>query len=651
MTGLLALVARGSRLPTWIGVAGAAGGSCLGLLAAIQALVTGTTVSVELPWRLPMASWSIAIDPLSAFFLIPVLGLSALAAVYGAGYWRPPDVPRSTGSAWLWFNLLVASMAMVLVARNGMLFLLAWELMTLASFFLVTLDDDSSSARQAGGIYLIATHVGTAFLLVLFLMLGDRSGSLDFARFLDAPARTATGAGALFLLALIGFGVKAGFMPMHVWLPEAHPAAPAHVSALMSGAMIKLGIYGLLRMLGYIGPPSPWWGWTLLLIGLVSGLLGVLYALAQHELKRLLAYSSVENMGIIACGLGIGLLGVSYHLPFVAVLGFGAALLHVLNHAMFKGLLFLGAGAVAHGAHTGAINRLGGLLKRMPWTGSAFLVASVAIAGLPPLNGFVGEFLLYLGSLRAATLRDPAQAIAGVAVIGGLALIGGLAAACFAKAFGIVFLGEPRSEIAREAREPGLLMRIPMLLLAAACLAAALLSPRIFASLAGILPALTGLPPAGVAAEVGLGSAALGRVTIVSGVLLILAILIAALRKAILLRRPAAAVPTWDCGYQATTARMQYTESSFAQPISELFRSVLPTRAAMVEPSGPFPGESSFATTTPDSFRERVFRPLFQEIGRRFTPFRRIQEGRVQIYVLYIALTLLALLLYQFLFA
>ena len=253
-------------------------------------------------------------------------------------------------------------------------------------------------------------------------------------------------AGVLFLLAVIGFGTKAGFMPLHVWLPEAHPAAPSHVSAVMSGVMIKTGIYGLMRAFTFLGTPPLWWGWVLVAIGLTSGVLGVLFALAQHDLKRLLAYHSVENIGIIALGLGVGLLGMSTGSPVLIVLGFGGALLHVLNHALFKGLLFLGAGAVVHGTGTREIDQLGGLLKRMPWTAATFLVGAVAISGLPPLNGFVSEFLIYLGAFKGGISTGGPVAVPLLALIAGLALIGGLAVACFTKAFGIVFLGEPRSE-------------------------------------------------------------------------------------------------------------------------------------------------------------------------------------------------------------
>ena len=261
-------------------------------------------------------------------------------------------------------------MTLVLLARNAVLFLSAWELMAVSSFFLVTFEHERESVRSAGWIYLVATHLGTGFLLVLFILMGRETGSMDFTVWAAQGIHAPELAGMLFLLAVVGFGTKAGFMPFHVWLPEAHPAAPSHVSALMSGAMIKIGIYGLMRSLTFLGAPSIWWGWLLLFVGLASGVLGIIFALAQHDLKRLLAYSSVENIGLITAGLGLGLLGVSYNQPLISILGFGGALLHVLNHSLFKGLLFLAAGSVVHATGTRDTNRLGGLLKKMPWTGA-----------------------------------------------------------------------------------------------------------------------------------------------------------------------------------------------------------------------------------------------------------------------------------------
>ncbi len=644
-SGLLALVAPiAPRVGARIGPAGAGVASLIGMAVALNGLLMGVGDALVLPWAVPRGSFHVEIDALSAFFLLPTFLIAFLAALYGKGYLSGRE-RRSLGPAWFWFNLLVASMVMVIVARNALLFLVAWELMTLSSYFLVTFDRRNERAQEAGWIYLIAAHLGTAFLLVLFMMLGREAAVLDFGAFAVA---TPAAPGLLFLLAVVGFGTKAGFLPLHVWLPEAHPAAPAHVSALMSGVMIKMGIYGLLRTLSFLGPPARWWGWLLILIGLSSGILGVLYALAQHDLKRLLAYHSVENIGIIACGLGVGVLGSSSGYPFLAALGFAGALFHVLNHALFKALLFLGAGAVVQRTGTGELEHLGGLLKRMPWTGATFLTGAVAISGLPPLNGFVSEFLLFLGAFRGAATLPARDSLPSLLVITGLGLIGGLAAACFAKAFGIVFLGCPRSAAASDAREVGPAMLLPSLFLAAACLAVGLLSPYLVPGLAPVVSSVTRVPESALREELAGAGTILSQFVAVALILVGLLLLLALFRKRMLLRRPVGKGVTWDCGYVAPTARMQYTASSFAQPLLDLFGPLLGTSERTSPPAGTFPCKASFASVTPDAFLRGVFLPGFAGMARGLAWFRRLQEGRVQVYVLYIAVTLLVLLVWLF---
>jgi hydrogenase-4 component B len=438
---------------------------------------------------------------------------------------------------------------------------------------------------------------------------------------------------------------------MHVWLPEAHPAAPSHVSAMMSGVMIKTGIYGLLRVLTMLGEPPTWWGWTLVGIGVVSGVMGVLYALSQHDLKRLLAYHSVENIGIIALGLGVGLLGITYESPAMAALGFTGALLHVINHAVFKSLLFLDAGAVLHAASTGEMDRLGGLLKRMPVTGTTFLIGAAAISGLPPLNGFVSELLIYLGAMAGLDGQSHAAAawpLIGVLVVGGLALIGGLAAACFSKAFGIVFLGEPRSDEAARAHEVGAAMRWPMVVLAGLCVVIGLAAPLWPLVLQ---PAMAILVPDNLreAAASGAKQAAGSLLAMVVGsyVLLGLIVLIASLRRKLLAGRRVEQTVTWGCGYAAPTPRMQYTASSFARPLTLWFRQFLQPTDELHQPRGLFPKNASLHTHTPDLFRRFVYEPLFAGIAWLASKLRWLQEGHIQIYVLYIALTILILLIWK----
>ncbi|MFB3819184.1 MAG: proton-conducting transporter membrane subunit [Candidatus Methylomirabilales bacterium] len=648
--GLAALCAgRSGRWASRLGAGGAVAGSAAALVPALLAVLGRPAETLQLPWSMPGGALVLGLDALSGFFLVPTLVLSGLAALYGTEYLRPEESRRRLGACWLWFDLLLVSMAVVLVARNAILFLLAWEAMALTSFFLVAFDHHEPAVREAGWIYLIATHLGTACLLAMFVLLGSRAGSYDFDRLGEAAALAPASAGLLFLLAVVGFGTKAGFVPLHVWLPEAHPAAPSHVSAVLSGVMIKTGIYGLVRLLTLLPAPPPWWGWLLVGIGVTSGVLGVVFALAQHDLKRLLAYHSVENIGIITLGLGLGSLGLAAGAPAIAVLGFGGGLLHVLNHALFKGLLFLGAGSVLHATGTREIDHLGGLQRRMPWTGTCFLVGAAAISGLPPLNGFASEFLIALAALAGAagTAAAGLPVAAPLLVLGALALIGGLAAACFTKAFGIVFLGEPRSRHAAHAHEAGPAMRLPMALLAAACGLIGLLAPAAVRALAPTLAQVARLAEGETLAALAPAGQALRMVGLAAALLLLALLGLALLRRRLLAGRSVEQTVTWDCGYAQPTARMQYTASSFAQPLTYLFRVILRTRTRLAPPVGLFPAGAALATETPDLFRHRLFHPAFGAIADALGRLRVLQHGRIQLYVLSIVLTLIALLAWR----
>jgi hydrogenase-4 component B len=642
------LSSRAGRNFSWLGAGTVVIAAVLGCIPAIQVLLSGSTKQLRLPWLVPFGEFFIQLDPLSAWFLLPTLLLSALSAIYGVGYMRVWQGKRSLGPSWFFYCLLVLGMMLVLLARNAVLFLMAWELMAIASFFLVTFEHERESVREAGWIYFVATHFGTAFLLVFFLLLSRETGSMDFTVWAEKGIRTEGLAGVLFLLAVIGFGIKAGFMPLHVWLPEAHPAAPSHVSALMSGVMIKTGIYGLLRAFTFLGMPPLWWGWTFIGIGLTSGVLGVLFALAQHDLKRLLAYHSVENIGIIALGMGVGLLGVSTGSPALIVLGFGGALLHVVNHALFKGLLFLGAGAVLHGTGTREIDYLGGLLKRMPWTAATFLIGAVAISGLPPLNGFVSEFLIFLGAFKGGVSAGGAIAVPLLALIAGLALIGGLAVACFTKAFGVVFLGEPRSERVSQAHEADWTMRLPMLILAAGCVFIGLFAPVVVGSLKTVLESMTKLQPSVVSGNLAVATSPLSFVVLGAVVFLALLAVLVLLRRHLLAHRRAESDVTWGCAYAQPTSRMQYTASSFAQPLMDLFRPLLGTKKKITPPRGFFPEEAALKTETADISHEEMYRPMFERAEAWLSRLRWLQHGNVQLYVLYIAVTLIVLLVWKF---
>jgi len=636
------IFANRGRWPMFIGAGGIILGCACGIVPAVRVALGASAQSLRMAWDVPYGSLFLQLDALSAFFLLPIFLISGLAALYGTEYLEAYRGKKALAPPWFFLNVLTASMVVVVLSRNAVLFLMAWEAMALSSFFLVTFEDEKESTRQAGWIYLVASHIGTAFLLVLFLLLGKESGSLDFNRF-----TASSGTGLLFVLALAGFGTKAGFVPLHVWLPEAHPAAPSHVSAVMSAVMIKTGIYGLLRILTFLGPPHAWWGGVLCVVGLTSGILGVLLALAQHDLKRLLAYHSVENIGIIALGLGVGIVGLSAGAPSVAVIGFAGAMLHVLNHALFKGLLFLNAGNVARAAHTREIDHLGGLMRRMPGTGATFLIGAAAISGLPPLNGFVSEFLIYLASFEGAVSLDASGSVPMLATISGLALIGGLAVACFTKAFGIVFLGEPRTQRATDAHEVGAAMLAPGFLLAAACAFIGLFGSSVVRSMGPLISSVTGLLPTPVSQSLETAAYSVAHVGYFGAVLIGVATLLSLVRAMALARRRVVTAVTWDCGYAHPSPRMQYTASSFAQPLTESFGMLLRTRRVLAAPQGLFPQRAEFRTHTDDPYESYIFRPMFGAIGRVMAYLRPLQQGRVQFYVLYIAVTLLILLLWQ----
>ena len=455
----------------------------LGLRPGIDgAAVAGFPWPIAGPPSLGADGGLVGIDGLSAFFLVPVFLVGGLGSIYGLGYWPQAHRPASARRLQLFWGILVAGMALLLVAKHALTFILGWEIMALSSFFLIAAEDREAESRRAGFIYLIATHIGSLSIFAMFALWKWTTGS--FA--LGPIAAGAAGIGALsalFFLALIGFGLKAGIMPLHFWLPGAHANAPSHVSAMLSGVVLKMGVYALVRFVFLLPEAPPSWGGAVLGLGMIGGLLGVVFAIAQHDLKRLLAYHSIENVGIIMMGLGLAMLGRSAHRSDWLVLGLAGCLLHVWNHSLFKSLLFLGAGAAIRGARTRRIDLMGGLAKSMPWTAALFLVGAVAICGLPPLNGFVSELLVYLGLFRTVGLPgEPVSAAVVAAPV--LAMIGALALACFVKVYGIAFLGSSRrpdsGRLSGGVRESPVSMLAPMSVLALCC------------ALIGCVPALVG---------------------------------------------------------------------------------------------------------------------------------------------------------------
>ena len=646
LTGTAALVVwKWPRAATALGAGGAVLGCLLGLVPTLRVLLGGAPQSLRLPWDASHGAFWVAVDPLSAFFLLPVFGLSALAAVYGGNYLLAYRHEKSLAPPWFFFNAFVAGMAMVVIARTALLFLVAWEVMSVAAYCLVTFEHEKAEVRKAGWVYLVATHLGVAFLFLAFVLLGRQAGGLEFESFRTMPHLAARSAGLIFLLAAIGFGAKAGFVPFHVWLPEAHPAAPSHVSALMSGVMIKMGLYGILRFVTFLGQPAVWWGPTLASIGLLTGLVGIALALQQRDVKRVLAYSSIENMGLIGLGLGVGLWGWASHLPLVAALGFTAGLLHVWNHALMKGLMFFAAGNVLHATHRKDMEQLGGLMKRMPWTGGSMLAGAVAIAALPPLNGFVSEWLMYLGLLKCGFATRGGFSLPAYFGVGLLALIGSLAAVAFIRLTGIVLLGSPRSEAAEHAHESSPWMLGPMALLVFLCLAAAIVPQTVTGLLSGTLDQVLGQEAWHTFVESQRSEAPLSVVGSVNAAALI-TIAVGWIGFVAWSRR---AVPgkgaTWGCGYVMPTARMQYTGRSFSEMIGEqLVPHFLRPHLARRAPRGLFPAPSDFRSDCPDPVSERVYEPFFRRTAERFSRLRILQQGKLHVYLVYILLVVVTAL-------
>jgi hydrogenase-4 component B len=645
MSGLPGLLMRRSAVAgQWLATLAAALGAALGLAGAGAYWATGSSEAIVLPWSIPGAEFRVVMDGLSAFFLVPVFLISLLGSVYGLEYWKQAEHPRNGRKLRLFYGTLTAGMALMVVARNSILFLFGWEIMALSAFFLVTTEDEDQEARAAGWIYLVAAHTATLFLFAVFALLYAASGSFTLAP-LDRGALTPGMATALFVVALLGFGLKAGIMPLHVWLPSSHAVAPSHVSALMSGVIIKMGIYGLVRVVSLIPDPPLSWGVVVLVLGVVSGVLGVAFAIGQHDLKRLLAYHSIENIGIIVMGLGLALIGRTLGRDDLLILGLAGALLHVWNHALFKALLFLCAGSVIHAAHTREIDHLGGLAKSMPRTSLCFVVGAVAICGLPPLNGFVSELLIYLGLFSTLT-EGAGRTYAGAAFAApALALIGVLAVACFVKVYGAVFLGSGRSERARHAHESPPAMLGPMSVLVACCVLIGL-APRLVVPALG--PALAAWAPG--LGDAGPRVAALAPLDTITfmGLLLIGGLAAASALLGMLLRRNGVATaPTWGCGYAAPSSRMQYTSSSFAEMLVGLFGWVLRPRTHRPAGLPLFPQETDFHSEVPDTVLDEVVLPTFRSGAWLFSLLRVFQQGNVQIYLLYIFVALIALLIWR----
>jgi hydrogenase-4 component B len=631
-------------------------------IACVLALTSGATAanqSLDLfPSLIPYVRFTVRLDPLGLFFGLIVSLLGLALSVYSLGYGRGFYGRKNVGVLGAFFNVLLLATTLVFLASNAFFFLMAWEIMALSAYCLVSFEHEHDETRNAGVLYFVMSHVGTGCLILGFLLLFQASGGYGFDGFHALGEKMSPGKrDAAFVLFLIGFGVKAGIVPLHIWLPAAHPVAPSNVSALMSGVLIKTGIYGMTRVFfDFMGAPPNWWGVTVLTLGTISAVLGVLYALMEHDLKRLLAYHSIENIGIILIGLGASLMFLHSGHPVLASLALIAGLYHTINHAVFKALLFLGAGAVLHATHTRNMEEMGGLAKRMRWTALFFLVGAAAISALPPLNGFVSEWLTYQSLLQG--FGTTPNLIRLMFPLSGamLALTGALAAACFVKAFGITFLAQPRSEHARHAREASFSMLLGQGILTAACVFLGLFPTPFLKLLDPITQQLTGQQlSAQLSASNGLvlsGAVANGGTVSTLGISLIaLCLLPVPLVLWLFFGRMARTRvgPTWACGQPGLTPQMEYTATGFSKPIRMIFKTLFrPRREVQREYDfSPYYAKTiRFESHIEEVFQTRLYRPLNRLVLRLSRRLRALQAGSLQAYLIYIFITLLLLLLF-----
>jgi hydrogenase-4 component B len=643
--GLLALV------PTSGGFSGRSlfvAGALVGLAIAVIALtgIGDVPQAMVLPLGLPDLPFHLRLDALSAFFLVLLGAATAGISVYSAGYFHDSD-NESPRLLCLQYHVFLAAMALVLIADDAYMFMVAWETMALASFFLVTTDHVVPEIRRAGFIYLLIAHIGAVAILLCFGVMQGGSGDYTFGsmRSLVLPGAWPSIA---FLLALAGFGAKAGLLPLHIWLPEAHPAAPSPVSALLSAVMLKTAIYGLLRVtFDLLNAQLWWWGVTALVLGLLTALFGVIYATVQVDMKRLLAYSSIENIGIIVAGIGLTILFKANGKSLLAAVTLVATLYHALNHAFFKSLLFLATGSVLHATHERSLGKLGGLIHRMPWVAWAALIGALAIAGLPPLNGFVSEWLLLQAFLFTPTLPQSFINMLVPLAAAALVLVAALGAYVMVKFYGVVFLGRPREAHLAYARDAGHFERVALAWFATGCVALGLFPGTVIALIDNVNATLIG-------ATVGhtgdkwwlLAPISPDRSSYSPLIVLMVIVAVVALTIQIVHRYYHGRVrtgPPWDCGFPMQTPRMQDTAEGFGQPIRQIFEAFF--RIERVLPS-PFDAKPQYRVTLGDHLWQWLYLPVVHavELMARFAG--RIQQGRISIYLIYSFVTLLALLMF-----
>lgn len=582
------------------------------------------------------------IDSLSAWFILIINFTVLTGYFYGSGYLKSYHLSRNRMSLhrimFLGFHL---SMLFVCMLQNGFAFLVVWEMMSLSSMMLVLFDHENQKTFKAALNYFVQMHIGVTFLAVGFIWAHYYTGSFDFESL--NIYFTSNSNLWLFLVFFVGFGIKAGFIPFHSWLPHAHPAAPAHVSGVMSGVIVKLGIYGILRMITFLKSDFLLIGEIILTLSILTGLYGILNAAVHRDFKRMLAYCTIENIGIIGIGIGVGLTGIGKDAPLMYYLGFGGALLHVLNHSLFKSMLFFSAGSVYQQTHTQNMENLGGLIKTMPRTAAIFLVGSLAIGGLPPLNGFVSEFLIYNGLIQGVYWGNISQIILFILSIAGLSIIGGLSILTFTKAFGSIFLGQPRTKLSHQTHEVSGLMLVPQYLIIAVILIIAFF-PQLFIKPIGNILAQIHLVQADHNPLLKIFETT-ASISFISFVFVAIIIIILTIRHLSVKSRDQRVDSTWGCGYVNPNSRQQYTAKSFSKPLGKIFNLVLIEKKQFIEleKGEIFPLKKSYISHYQDFIEFKLISPITQWLVHSANYFSYIQNGKIQSYVLYGILFILAM--------
>lgn len=593
----------------------------LGLIPTTIALFKIQTLTSNLDFKGLIGNVNFVLDSLSAFFVLIILVIGFLAVIYSNKYLKLYKKDLSTH--YFFLGIFIPSMILVVTVQNILMFLIFWEIMSLSSFFLLLFDGEKKEVRQSAINYLITMQIGVLFLFSGFILLNLKTGSLNFVDFKGQISNT------VFLLFLIGFGIKAGFVPMHSWLPRAHPIAPSHISALMSGVMIKTGIYGILRILTYIQNPSLFISYLILFIGVISAFFGILYAVAQRNYKKMLAYSSIENIGLITVSLGIAMLGLCYQNNIMTGFGFLGVFAHILNHAVFKSLLFLAAGSIDSKVHTKDCEKLGGLIKTMPYTASLFLIGSIAISAIPPFNGFISEIFIYLGMLNGLASKNHFLYPVLMLAIGILAFAGAMALISFSNMFSAIFLGSARSEKAQEVNEDSpKSMLIPMSVLA------------IFIFLIGIFPiyfmTLFNSPcMMFIKTPLSIPNQILTNISIFNLILLTLTGTLLIIRIALLKNKSVVKHKTWSCGYQNINTKMQYSNYSFSRPFLGFLTPLFIRELDFKQIKELFPQKTHFKSKIVDIFEFYIIKPIVEFDKFVISKFYWIQSGNIQKYLLY----------------